>query len=97
MFFTDTIIAKSYTDIQVETSLVYRYKYRARNVNGYGPFSEIGYLYAADVPHISQTPSRVSFNSSQITVKMYAPENTGGDDIIAYELWRDNGFVNTEF
>jgi hypothetical protein len=51
LFFTNTIIAESFTDVQVETSLVYRYKYRARNINGYGPFSDLGYLYAADVPH----------------------------------------------
>jgi len=28
---------------------------------------------------------------------MYAPQNTGGDDVIAYELWRDNGSINSEF
>lgn len=28
---------------------------------------------------------------------MFAPEQTGGDDVIAYELWRDDGFVNSDF
>jgi hypothetical protein len=64
LFFTETIIAESYTDLQVETSLIYRYKYRARNINGYSEFSELGYLYAADVPQVSQTPQRLSFDST---------------------------------
>jgi hypothetical protein len=50
LFFTDTTIAASFTDLQVETSLVYRYMYRCRNLNGWGEFSEPGYLYAANVP-----------------------------------------------
>jgi hypothetical protein len=97
LFFTDRIIATSFTDLQVETSLVYRYKYRCLNVNGWGEFSDPGYLYAANVPAQSTTPSRVSFDSSQITVQMYAPEDTGGDDVITYELHRDDGTVNSAF
>jgi hypothetical protein len=50
LLFTDTIMALSFTDRTPITSLVYRYKYRARNINGWGEFSEVGYLYAADVP-----------------------------------------------
>ena len=50
LFSTNTIMAVQFTDLQVETSLVYRYKYRARNFNGWGPFSEIGYLFAASAP-----------------------------------------------
>jgi hypothetical protein len=28
---------------------------------------------------------------------MYAPESTGGDDVISYELWIDQGLDNSEF
>lgn len=97
LFFTDTTIASSFTDLQVEMSLVYRYKYRCRNINGWGEFSDPGYLYAASVPGISLAPERVSYSSSHITIKMFAPESTGGDDVIAYELYRDNGIVNSAF
>lgn len=47
---SDVSMALSYTDRTPRQSLVYRYKYRARNVNGWGAFSDVGYLYAADVP-----------------------------------------------
>jgi hypothetical protein len=50
LLFTNTIMALSLTDRTPETSLVYRYKYRARNINGWGEFSDVGYLYAADLP-----------------------------------------------
>jgi len=28
---------------------------------------------------------------------MYAPLSTGGNDIVKYELYIDNGFVNSQF
>lgn len=28
---------------------------------------------------------------------MFAPEDTGGDDVISYELWRDDGTINSAF
>lgn len=64
LFFSDTIVATTFTDSRVFPSLVYRYVVRARNINGWGLFSEPGYLYAADVPSVSQTPLRVSFDKS---------------------------------
>lgn len=64
LFYTDTVMALKFTDRTPATSLIYRYKYRARNINGWGEFSEVGFLFAADIPHQSQTPERVSFDKS---------------------------------
>lgn len=36
LYHTDVILTLTYADFEVETSKLYRYKYRARNVNGYG-------------------------------------------------------------
>lgn len=43
-------MALGYIDRNVEVSLSYRYKYRARNINGWGNFSDFSYLFAASVP-----------------------------------------------
>lgn len=97
LFFTDRIIASAYTDLQVEPSLIYRYKYRCLNQNGWGPFSPLAYLIAADRPSKSQTPTRISFSATEITIQLYAPESTGGDDVTKYELYMDEGSLNTPF
>jgi len=49
-------MALSFTDRTPKTSLIYSFKYRARNINGWGEFSDVGYLYAADVPGESDLP-----------------------------------------
>jgi hypothetical protein len=50
LYFTNTILALTYTDTNVQVSLPYRYKYRARNISGWGDFSEPSVLFAADRP-----------------------------------------------
>jgi hypothetical protein len=73
LFFTDTIMANSYTDRSVVKSLIYRYIYRARNINGWGDFSEPGYLFAANVPGKSSAPERISFNKTTLVLRVFAP------------------------
>jgi hypothetical protein len=84
LFVSDTVISTSYTDLQVETSLRYRYKYRVRNVNGYSDFSSLGYLFAASVPNKAPTPVRISFSTFKIELQMFAPLITGGSDVLVY-------------
>lgn len=50
LYTVDTMLSLSYLDMKVEKGVIYRYKYRARNVNGWGDFSDSGYLFAANVP-----------------------------------------------
>jgi hypothetical protein len=97
LFYTNTIMALTYTDYNVEQSLKYRYIYRARNINGWGLFSEPGRCFAADIPGKSQAPERVAFDRTSITVRMFAPEYTGGDEVTSYELYIDGGEPNTPF
>jgi hypothetical protein len=97
LFMQDTVIASSFTDISVKESITYRYKYRAHNANGWGDFSEPGYLFAASVPDKPAPMERLSFSSSEIELQIYAPQETGGNDVTFYELWVDNGFENTQF
>ena len=97
LYHTDSILGLSYVDYDVETALLYRYTYRARNINGYGDFSEPGYLYAANVPSTPQAPSLIGVTSDSITLQMYSPLDTGGTNIISYLLVMDDGELNSEF
>lgn len=50
LYSTSTVLATSYIDYNVQKGKTYRYEYRAGNINGWGSFSSVGYLFAADVP-----------------------------------------------
>jgi hypothetical protein len=97
LFATDTILGTTFTDISVSTGLLYRYKYRGRNTNGYGEFSDVGYLYAASVAGKPNAPSLIAVDTTTIQLKMSVPEDSGGTEITAYQLFVDAGTVNTDF
>jgi hypothetical protein len=91
------VLYLTHFDALVMKNRVYRYKYRARNVNGWGDFSSPGYIFAADLPSQPDKPRLVSVTSSSMTIELFPPKNTGGSDIISFELWRDQGSPNSAF
>ena len=90
-------LALTFTDFDVMKGTTYRYMYRARNINGWGDFSEVGYLFAASVPARPQAPSLVSVDDGEISLQLFTSEDTGGNDLTAYELWMDAGDINTAY
>lgn len=58
------MLALSYLDLSVEKGEIYRYKYRARNINGWGDFSDSGYLFAANVPDKPPKPTLISVSTT---------------------------------
>ena len=87
----------TFLDQDVEKALLYRYKYRARNINGWGEFSEVSYLYAANVPSTPDAPTLIQVDTTSIQLQMYVPIDTGGANLISYELFMDEGDTNTVF
>ena len=66
-------------------------------MNGYSEFSDFGYLFAATVPDRAPTPIRIGYSKTQIELQMFAPLNTGGSDVEIYELYMDQGTLNSPF
>jgi hypothetical protein len=83
---TQSILALHYTDFSVVKGTTYRYKYRARNINGWGDFSSEAYLFAAGVPSTPRAPSVLAVSDDEISLQLYTPADTGGNEVTAYEL-----------
>jgi hypothetical protein len=86
----DTMIL-AFTYRQVERGVVYRARYRVRNVIGWSAYSPIGYLLAARVPGIAEAPAYHSATESTISVLLTKVEDNGGSLITEHELWIDDG------
>jgi hypothetical protein len=91
------VLSLIHYDTLVLKNRVYRYKYRARNINGWGDFSDPGYIFAADLPSQPEKPRLISVTSTDMTIELFPPKDTGGSDIISFELWRDQGSPNSAF
>ena len=66
LYAASNVLALSYLDLNVTSGTVYRYKYRASNINGWGDFSDIGYLFAANAPSQPPAPQLMAVNSTTI-------------------------------
>lgn len=97
LFYTDTILGSTYTDNNVIKSEKYRYKYRARNINGWGPFSNPSYLLAADTPSQPKAPLLLIVSHDLIKLQFFSSSDEGGSPVTSYELFMDQGDVNTPF
>lgn len=94
VFHQDSVLAESYIDYGLENGKEYRYKYRARNINGWSEFSDVAYLIAADVPSKPPTPVLLSVNDTYIAIDLTAPSDNGGSVVIDYTIYIDSGGIN---
>jgi hypothetical protein len=69
----------------------HRFRYRAKNYIGWGPFSENSAVLAATVPVPPMKPLYKSFTGSLLNLVIQPTLDHGGSTIIKYELWVDVG------
>jgi hypothetical protein len=69
----------------------HRFKYRAKNSVGWGPFSEESAILAARVPDTPDRPVFEGFADGKLQLYIPESEDNGGTDIIGYELYVDAG------
>ena len=67
----------------------YRFRYRARNFNGWGPLSDISYILAATYPSPPDAPYFISSTSETVTFGFTPPLDAGGSAITSFQLWYD--------
>jgi hypothetical protein len=69
----------------------HRFKYRAKNVVGWGPYSDDSYVLAATVPDRAERPYFLAFAADQLSIVIPRSLDNGGTPIASYELWVDDG------
>lgn len=97
LYDSDLVLATSFFDTDVKKGQSYKYKYRARNINGYGELSEESYMTAATIPSQPPAPALISVDSTEIVLKFSAPSDSGGLEVSSYTLQIDDGDLNTAF
>jgi hypothetical protein len=71
--------------------LIYRFKYRALNVNGWGKYSPVTTIQAARIPDAPLPVTIVGADSTSVTLMINACLENGGSSLTTYTLYRDTG------
>lgn len=71
----------------VTSGSIFRFRYRSRNVNGWGDFSDISHLKAATVPQRPAKPTFVTADSTSLTIALEESILDGGQLITEYEVF----------
>ena len=79
-------LATTYTNgYNLISGNLYRFKYRARNVNGWSAsFSPIAYIRAATRPQRPAAPVFLSVDATSITVQITKTLDDGGSNVLSY-------------
>ena len=73
----------------IKASAEYRFRYRAQNFNGWGPFSDLSYYFAATKPEKPPAPVYISSSADEIRLAFLRPDFDGGSLIQGYKLFVD--------
>ena len=81
----------------IKKGKIYRFRFRTLNINGWSDYSPISYIRAATLPERPPAPAFLTATSTSITVNLFSSSNTGGSEILYYELYRNIGGVATDY
>ncbi len=69
----------------------YRFRYRCKNINGWGVYSDVTYIKAAIVPSIPKAPKLIQATATTMALQFFKPEDTGGTEVKSFKLFINNG------
>jgi len=90
-FSTNSLLTTYTISSGIKKGREYRFRYRARNAIGWGPFSSESSILAANVPQAPAKPTFNSFATNTLNINVNPSEDNGGSVVTAYELYRDAG------
>ena len=77
---------------EAERGLTYRLRYRALNGLGWGEYSDVLEVLAAEPPLRPSAPIYVSSSGTSMALRFEESEDDGGSRIISYELWQSSDY-----
>lgn len=82
---SDSLALTTTVTTSIQVGKVYRFRYRAKNAFGFGPYSDPLLLYASRVPTQIAT---VTISNEDIVVRISwsAPSYNGGSPILGYRI-----------
>jgi hypothetical protein len=81
----------------LKRGMFYQFRYRGRNAVGWSEFSPVASIQAARVPSKPLKPSIVGATSTTITIQVGICEDNGGDSLLDYTVYRDQGQLMSAF
>lgn len=87
---TDTL-AVTYTTSNITKGKSFGFRYRAKNIYGWGDYSDPIYILAASVPSAPVEPTLSVASDNSITLNMELCPDNGGSPIIGYYLYMNTG------
>ena len=84
------------TEPLIEEGTTYGFRYRARNLYGWGDWSPVTYILASSVPDVPPSPAYVSSTDNSITLTLYPSLASNGSPLTTYELWMAEGDSDIE-
>lgn len=75
----------------------HRFMYRAKNIVGWGPYSDEAFVLAARVPSPAEAPYFLTFQADSLSIVVPRSLDNGGAAITSYELWVDEGTFASDF
>jgi hypothetical protein len=90
-FDANSLLKTKTVTVSVIKGRQHRFKYRAKNLVGWGPFSADSFVFAATKPRTPPIPYFDSFIIDTLSIAIPRSEDNGGSVITSYELWVDDG------
>ena len=90
-------MATAYTLDNVTKGQTYYFRFRVKNMYGWGPFSDIGFAVASERPAQANPPRISSFSATQIVLDLDQSVNNMGAEISEYVLSWATGTSPTTF
>lgn len=75
--------------VEATKGITYAFRYRAKNIYGWGDFSPLTFILAADPPSQPSKPSFIQATDNSITIQMYASIGDFGAFVTQYYLEMD--------
>lgn len=89
--YTSPYLMPYYVATGLTKGRTYKFRYRAKNVNGWGEFSNEVSILAADAPDAPSFPTMTSVDATNLVLQLYSSHNNGGSIVTDYHLFMNSG------